>query len=151
MILNANAIGIRIHDACFWHILDVCPGIKFIIYCCLMFGTCFFRWARRWWTCASNPWWRPARMGPWGSPSAAPTTRQSARPSTYSFPSTLIEKKIQFSSYIRKFRWDRLQRLNNCAFPHTLGSPSSYMTSQPIPSEFSYIWGQFFSFFISVP
>ncbi len=39
--------------------------------------------------------------------------------------------------------------LNICAFPHILGSPSSYMTLQPIPSEFSYIWGKFSFFFIS--
>ncbi len=29
--------------------------------------------------------------------------------------------------------------LNICAFPHILGSPSSYMTLQPLPSEFPYI------------
>ncbi len=28
---------------------------------------------------------------------------------------------------------------NICAFPHILGSPSSYMTLHPIPPEFSYI------------
>jgi hypothetical protein len=28
---------------------------------------------------------------------------------------------------------------NICAFPHILGSPSSYMTLHPIPSEFPYI------------
>jgi hypothetical protein len=35
--------------------------------------------------------------------------------------------------------------LNICAFPHihVLGSPSSYMTLQPIPSEFPYISGKF--------
>jgi hypothetical protein len=32
---------------------------------------------------------------------------------------------------------------NICAFPHILGSPSSYMTLHPIPSEFPYIWGTF--------
>ncbi len=59
-------------------------------------------------------------MGPWGSPSAAPTTRLSARPSTYSFPSTLIKNKIKFTTYIRKFRWDRLQS-------HIWLTASSYM------------------------
>ncbi len=29
------------------------------------------------------------------------------------------------------------------AFPHILGSPSSYMTLHPIPSEFPYIWRKF--------
>ncbi len=28
---------------------------------------------------------------------------------------------------------------NICAFPHILGSPSSYMNLHPIPSEFPYI------------
>ncbi len=32
---------------------------------------------------------------------------------------------------------------NICVFPHILGSPSSYMTFHPIPSEFPYIWGKF--------
>jgi hypothetical protein len=44
-------------------------------------------------------------------------------------------------------------RLNICSFPHivhVLGSPSSYMTLQPIPSEFPYIEKNFVSFFISV-
>ncbi len=31
----------------------------------------------------------------------------------------------------------------NYAFPHILGSPSSYLTFQLIPSEFPYIWGNF--------
>ncbi len=37
-----------------------------------------------------------------------------------------------------------------CAFFHILGSPSSYMTLHPIPSEFPYIWGKLVFFFISV-
>ncbi len=32
---------------------------------------------------------------------------------------------------------------NICAFTHILGSPCSYMTLHPIPSEFSYIWRKF--------
>ncbi len=32
---------------------------------------------------------------------------------------------------------------NICAFPHILGSPSSYMTLQLLHSEFPYIWGKF--------
>ena len=39
--------------------------------------------------------------------------------------------------------------LNICAFLHILVSPSSYMTLQPIPPEFSYICGNIFFFFIS--
>jgi hypothetical protein len=36
-----------------------------------------------------------------------------------------------------------------CAFPHILGSPSSFMTLHPIPSELSYE-ENFVFFFISV-
>jgi hypothetical protein len=40
---------------------------------------------------------------------------------------------------------------NLCAFPHILGSPSSYMSLHPIPSEFPYIFGKLsFIFFICV-
>jgi hypothetical protein len=39
---------------------------------------------------------------------------------------------------------------NICPFPYILGSPSSYMTLNPIPSEFSYIWGQFCFLFLSM-
>ncbi len=68
---------------------------------------------------------------------------------------TLIKKKIKFSSYIRKFRMEQLQShiwltassytvwWNICAFPHILGSPSSYMTLRLLHSEFPYIWGKF--------
>jgi hypothetical protein len=46
--------------------------------------------------------------------------------------------------------------LGFASFTHILGSPSSYMTLQLIPSQFPYIWGKFrFLFFpcmiISVP
>ena len=60
--------------------------------------------------------------------------------------STLIKKKIKFSSFIRKFIRARLQShillkpshiwLKICTFPHELGSTSSCMTLQPIPSVF---------------
>jgi hypothetical protein len=62
---------------------------------------------------------------------------------------TVIKRKIKFSSYIRKFRGirskviydynDLLMYGENCAYPHILGSPSSYMTLHQIPSEFPYI------------
>jgi hypothetical protein len=40
---------------------------------------------------------------------------------------------------------------NICAFPHILGSPSSYVTLQLLHSEFPYIYGEnFILFFISV-
>ncbi len=39
---------------------------------------------------------------------------------------------------------------NICSFPPTLGSPSSYMTLQLLPSEFPYIRGICIFFFISV-
>jgi hypothetical protein len=61
----------------------------------------------------------------------------------------LIKKKIKFSSYIRKLRRIGCKVINDkrpphkwgkiCTFPHILRSPSSYMTSHPIPSEFPYI------------
>ncbi len=69
--------------------------------------------------------------------------------------SALIKKKIKFSSYIRKFRVEQLQSHiwltassyciwgNKCAFPHILGSPSSYMTLQLLHSEFPYMCGIF--------
>ncbi len=81
------------------------------------------------------------------------------RPSHYPnvASTTMIKKKIQFFSYIRKFRRDQLQSHvwltassympNICAFPHILGSPSSWMTLHLIPSEFPYIWGNFFFFY----
>ncbi len=59
--------------------------------------------------------------------------------------SALIEKKTKFPSYIRKSGREPLQShiwqltnglLNSCAFPHIFGIPSSYMTLQPLPSEF---------------
>ncbi len=57
------------------------------------------------------------------------------------------KKENQFSSYIRKFRIKQCQShiwLNICAFPHMLGSPSSYnMTLQLLHSEFPYIWEKF--------
>ncbi len=42
---------------------------------------------------------------------------------------------------------------NICAFPHILGSPSSYMTLHPSPSEFPYtVYAEnLVFFFISVP
>ncbi len=36
---------------------------------------------------------------------------------------------------------------NICAFPHILGSPSSYMTLQLLNSEFPCIWGKFYFLF----
>ncbi len=56
---------------------------------------------------------------------------------------SLIYKEIQTGSVANSYMkmclliyvW-----LNICAFPHILGSPSSYMTLHPIPSEFPYIW-----------
>ncbi len=77
----------------------------------------------------------------------------------YCARATLIKKKRKFSSYIRKFRWKRLQsNIWLTAFSYMvqylriLGSPSSYMTLQPPPSEFPNIYEVkfLFSFFISV-
>jgi hypothetical protein len=61
---------------------------------------------------------------------------------------TLIKKQIKFSSYIRNSEWSSCKVITNglliyrgniCAFPHLLGSPSSYMTLQLLHSEFPYI------------
>ncbi len=46
-------------------------------------------------------------------------------------------RRLTASSYMVKI----------CAFPHKLGSPSSYITLHLIPSEFPYIWGKFFLLF----
>ncbi len=77
---------------------------------------------------------------------------------------TLLKEKSIFSSFIRKLRRDRVQShlwltassyshiwQNICAFPHILGSPSSYMTLQPIPfSEFPYMYEENFFSFLTV-
>jgi hypothetical protein len=70
--------------------------------------------------------------------------------------STLIKNKIKFSSYIRKFRRIGCKTYmtndlliygeNICAFHHILGSPFSYMTLHPIPSEFLIYEENFVSF-----
>ncbi len=74
---------------------------------------------------------------------------------TFCLMPTLIKKKIKFSSYIRKFRVEQLPshmtngllsphiRGNIWAFPHILGSHSSYMTLQLLHSEFPYKLGKF--------
>ncbi len=65
------------------------------------------------------------------------------------------KKENLISSYLRKFRWELLQShiwltassnmtkyLLISSFC-ILGSPSSYMTLQPLRSKFPYIWGKF--------
>jgi hypothetical protein len=70
--------------------------------------------------------------------------------STHSENSTLIKKEkkvfltyreIQMGSVSKSYMTNDLLIYgeNICAFPHILGSPSSYMTMHPIPSEFPYI------------
>ncbi len=62
----------------------------------------------------------------------------------YMVQSTLLKNKIKFSSYIRKFRRERLQI-------HIWTTASSNITKylfissylQPPPSEFPHIWGKF--------
>jgi hypothetical protein len=52
----------------------------------------------------------------------------------------LISKEIQKGSVAKSFMTNGLLIYGCiCAFPHILGSPSSYMTLQRIPSEFPYI------------
>jgi len=65
-----------------------------------------------------------------------------------------MKKKRKFSSYLRKGSGAKSYMITGlltygCAFPHILGSPFSYMTLQPIPSKFPFIW-KFFSSFFSV-
>ncbi len=65
------------------------------------------------------------------------------------------DKKVtKFSSYKRKSRRERLQIqrwLNICEFSHLLGSPSSYMTLQPLHLNFLiHIRGKFSFLFLSV-
>jgi hypothetical protein len=65
----------------------------------------------------------------------------------------LLSKEMQRRSVAKSYMTNSLLsaniRLNICAFPHihVLGSPSSYMTLQPIPSEFPYIETNFVFFF----
>jgi hypothetical protein len=86
--------------------------------------------------------------------------RKSLSPNEGGGASTLIKKKIKFSSYIRKFCMEQLQSHiwltasyiwgNIFTFPHILGSPSSYMTLQLLHSEFFfllYIRGKFYFIF----
>jgi hypothetical protein len=64
---------------------------------------------------------------------------------------TLIKKKIKFSSSGAKSYLTNdllIYGENICAFSHILGSPSSYTTLHPIPSEYE---ENFVFFFISVP
>ncbi len=66
---------------------------------------------------------------------------------------TLTKNKIKFSSYIGKIRgigcevmWLKASSYiwkNWSISPYIIGSPSSYMTWHPIPSEFLYIRGKF--------
>ncbi len=58
--------------------------------------------------------------------------------------STQVIKKIEFSPYVRKFRREWLQSLNKTKYlrisSYIIASLASYMTLQPIPSEFPYVW-----------
>ncbi len=104
-----------------------------------------------WWASCETPptWWpRPCRGPP---PPASPAT---------SIATGGHQKRIKIFLNRRKFRRDRLHIQfdqgpphiwpNIWPFHHKLGSPSSYMTLQPILSEFPCIWGKFYFFFISV-
>ncbi len=74
--------------------------------------------------------------------------------SRWSAECILIKNKKKFSSYIRNSAglvqshiWLMNPSYTNiCAFPHILGSPSSYMILHPIPSEFPYMRKILFSF-----
>ncbi len=79
----------------------------------------------------------------------------SVTPCPFSSVSALTKNKQIFLIHsIRKFRMEHLQShiwlpassymmKYNCAFPHILGSPSSYRTLQLLHSQFPYIWGKF--------
>ncbi len=83
------------------------------------------------------------RRGPW-------ITKKCAR----------IKKKIKISSYIRKFRRDRVQShiwltassttTKYLCISSYIRNPNSFMTFHRIPSEFPYIWGKSSFIFICV-
>jgi hypothetical protein len=50
----------------------------------------------------------------------------------------LIYMEIQKGAVAKSYMTPHIS-LNICGFPHIIGSPSSYMTLQPLPSEFPYI------------
>ncbi len=57
----------------------------------------------------------------------------------------LIYKEIQNGAVAKSYMTNGPPHIwgNICAFPHILGSSSSYMTVQLLYSEFPYIWGNF--------
>ncbi len=65
----------------------------------------------------------------------------------------LIYKEIQNGAVAKLYMTNKPPHiwLNICAFPHILGSPSSYMTLQHLHSKFPYISGKLDFLFISVP
>jgi hypothetical protein len=60
----------------------------------------------------------------------------------------LVYKEIQKGTVARHIWLTASSYMTNiCAFPHILGSPSSYMTLQPLPSEFPYTRGKLYFLF----
>jgi hypothetical protein len=62
----------------------------------------------------------------------------------------LIYKEIQKGAVAKSYMTGGLliyDYVTICAFPHILGSPSSYMTLQPLPSEFPYMRKIYFIFY----
>jgi hypothetical protein len=53
-----------------------------------------------------------------------------------------VSMEIQKGAVAKSYMTPHIS-LNICGFPHILGSPSSYMTLQPLPSKFPYIRGKF--------
>jgi hypothetical protein len=63
---------------------------------------------------------------------------------------TLIKKKVEFSKYTGSAAKSYIANGSSSymvKYLSFLGSPSSYMTLQPIPCEFPYIWGKFLFLF----
>ncbi len=104
--------------------------------------------------CTCTGTWRACRTRTrstiWRRHSSSPWRWTPRRSVTYMY-STLIKKKIKFSSFIGKFRVEPPHIWGNIfAFPHISGSPTSYMTLQLLHSEFPYRWGKFYFLFLSV-
>ncbi len=118
---------------------------------CLPKGRRWEPWRWRQW--GRGGWWRPWTRPRPHRPGTSVHGEQCCQLFAQLFgQSTLIKNKINFSSYIRNSEGSCAKSYmtndlliygeNICAFPHILGSPSSYITLHPIPTGFPYIWGK---------
>ncbi len=106
----------------------------------------------------------PVSLTPWAANISANFRKNSKRLYWYTqglggnwFMKKNISRKSRGTVPLRKFRRERLQShkwltessyiTKYFAFPHILGSSSSYMTLQLLPSEFPHIRGKFYILF----